>query len=218
MPRWMNNALVLTFAASLIPLAWVARSRMVPSDRPRHHLFQDMDNQSRYDAQQPNLQFADRRAMRPPVEGTVARGQLREDDHLYRGITGESFAESNALPVTHDLFERGRDRYGVFCTPCHGISGYGGGMVARRAESLQMPNWVPPTSLHDELVLSRPDGQLFSTITNGIRTMPAYGASIPVEDRWAIVGYVRALQRSQRASIEDVPQAERPNILEEAVP
>ena len=109
------------------------------------------------------------------------------------------------ISVTMQLMERGRERFDVFCAPCHGLAGAGDGMVAKRAEELQEGTWTPPASFHSELVRGRTDGHLFNTITNGIRNMPAYAPQIPVEDRWAIVAYVRALQRSQGAPLEDVP-------------
>jgi mono/diheme cytochrome c family protein len=109
------------------------------------------------------------------------------------------------VTVDARLLARGHERYAVFCAPCHGLSGHGDGMVARRADRLQQGTWTPPSSFHVEPVSARPVGHLFNTITNGIRTMPAYGSQVGVADRWAIVAYVRALQRSQRASIDDVP-------------
>jgi mono/diheme cytochrome c family protein len=113
------------------------------------------------------------------------------------------------MPVDRDLLERGRQRYDVFCSPCHGLAGFGDGMVARRADELQEGTWTPPTSFHSDLIRQRPDGHLYNTITNGIRNMPGYGSQIPVEDRWAVVAYVRALQRSQNATVDDVPPAIR---------
>ncbi|PWB75022.1 MAG: quinol:cytochrome C oxidoreductase [Holophagae bacterium] len=164
-----------------------------------------MDNQPKYRPQSRNRLFADRRAMRPPVEGTVARGELREDDRLYRGAVGGVWVEEIPVPVTDQLLRRGRARYDIYCSPCHGLAGYGDGMVAKRADALQEGTWTPPASFHSELVRGRPVGHLYNTISNGIRNMPAYGPQITVEDRWAIVAYLRALQRSQSATVEDVP-------------
>jgi mono/diheme cytochrome c family protein len=102
--------------------------------------------------------------------------------------------------------KRGQQRYNIYCAPCHGLAGEGDGLVAKRAQELQQGTWAfPPTSLHSEAVRPQPVGQLFNTITNGVRKMPAYGAQISVQDRWAIVLYVRALQRTQNARPEDVP-------------
>ncbi|NLF69939.1 MAG: cytochrome c [Candidatus Anammoximicrobium sp.] len=120
------------------------------------------------------------------------------------------------VPVSMDLMRRGRERYNVFCAPCHGTGGYGDGMVARRAAEMQAAgadsaaNWVTPTNYHTDELRSRPVGHLFNTVTHGIRSMAAYGKQIPVADRWAIVAYVKALQRSQHATgAEDVPPLER---------
>lgn len=218
MPAWVGKTLLLLFVASLLPLAWIARSRVLPSPLPRVHLVPDMDNQISYGPQQANLLFADRRSMRPPVDGTVARGQLEESDHLYRGIVGDRFATTNPLRLTRSVLERGRGRFEIYCSPCHGLAGYGDGPVAQRAEAARFATWVPPTSMHDELVLGRSDGELFNTITHGIRTMPAYGSPIPVEDRWAIVGYVRALQLSQRVALSEIPDDDRTRLEREVRP
>lgn len=208
-PRWAVMLLIALLALALLPFAFIARARARRAPVTRIHLIQDMDNQPRLGSQQANLLFADRRAMRPPVEGTVARDELRADRELHEGRVGEGWTTSFPIPVDEALMERGRERYGIYCSPCHGLAGYGDGMVARRADEIQEPNWVPPSSLHDETVRSRPVGHLFNTIGRGIRTMPAYGSQIDARDRWAIVAYVRALQRSQHASVEDVPPDRR---------
>lgn len=223
MPFWMKAALAVLVAASWVPLAMVARARSVTSTLPQVHVFQDMDHQPRFEAQAQNLLFADRRAMRPPVPGTVARGELELDDAYYLGLTrrqgddGRPIVEYVAtipadIAVDEAFIRRGQERFNIYCTPCHGYDGSGEGMVSRRALELQEPKWVPPTSLSSETVLQRVDGHLFNTITNGIRNMPGYKSQIPVRDRWAIVAYVRALQRSQNASLEDVPEDIRPTL------
>ncbi len=196
-------AIVLTTLA-LVPLALIWRSRATTSPLPRWVVVTNMAKQPRLVAQAGSPLFADGRAMRPPVPGTVARGTLSTNPVLETGREGESFVDVPPVPVTPKLVKRGRERYDIFCAPCHGLSGFGDGVVARRAERLQEGTWTPPSSLHTELVRSRPSGQLFNTITNGIRNMPAYGAQVPPADRWAIVLYVRALQRSQHATIADV--------------
>jgi mono/diheme cytochrome c family protein len=201
----MLIALAALAAASLLPLACIARARVTRSPKTRVHLVRHMDQQISYKGQERSLVFADGRAARPPVEGTVARGELRADDLLERGIAGGSWATGNPLPVTAARMRRGRERFEIYCAPCHGLAGYGDGLVARRADRLMEGTWVPPTSLHDATVLARPDGHLYNTITHGIRNMPPYGPQIPTEDRWAIVAYVRALQRSQGATMADVP-------------
>lgn len=205
MPRWIVSSLLILATLALVPLACVARARVVHSKQPRIHIVQDMDNQGRFKSQQANSLFADRRATRSPVPGTVARGALSADDHLDRGLVAGQWATTIPLPVTAELLARGQSRYQIFCTPCHGMAGYGDGIVSKRAERLQEGSWVPPSSFHVEPATTRADGHIFNTISNGIRNMPAYGSQIPLADRWAIVAYVRALQRSQRGTVEDVP-------------
>lgn len=205
MPRWLFYLVVVIIVLSWVPLAVILRARNTMSSKPRIHIIQDMDNQQKFKTQARNRLFADRRAMRRPATGTVARGELNGDDAYYRGMVGEDWIETLPIPVTMQLMERGRERFDVFCAPCHGLAGAGDGMVAKRAEELQEGTWTPPASFHSELVRERTDGHLFNTITNGIRNMPAYAPQIPVEDRWAIVAYIRALQRSQGAPLEDVP-------------
>lgn len=209
---WMTAALLLT--TSLLPLACIARARLVGSPLPRVHVVPDMDNQGRFKAQQGNPLFADGRAMRPAVDGTVARGELAEDERYHRGLAAGEFVQELPVAMTGPLLLRGQERYGIFCSPCHGLAGYGDGMVALRADELQQGTWVPPVSLHEEPATTRPAGHLFNTISNGIRSMPAYGTQVPVEDRWAIVAYIRALQRSQRAALADVPRELRDSIQE----
>jgi mono/diheme cytochrome c family protein len=143
----------------------------------------------------------------------VARGELRDDTALFAGRDAAgAWVEAMPVAVTAQAMKRGKERYDVFCSPCHGLAGYGDGIVAKRADRLQEGTWTPPSSLHTDLVRSRPDGQLYNTVANGVRNMPAYGAQIPVADRWAIVAYVRALQRSQNARIADVPADVRPQL------
>jgi mono/diheme cytochrome c family protein len=214
MPRWLTIALVISVILSLVPLALIARKRASFTEKPRVHLVQDMDNQPRHFAQAPNPLFADGRAMRLPVEGTVARGELRAEALYERGRDEEAWLRGlpEGMELSEELLRRGQQRYNVFCTPCHGMTGEGDGMVARRADRLQEGTWVPPSSLHTDLVRGRPEGHLFNTITHGIRSMPGYGPQIPVEDRWAVVAYLRALQLSQNARPEDVPESYRASL------
>jgi mono/diheme cytochrome c family protein len=205
-------ALIVLAALSLIPFACIARSRAVRTPSPRVHIIPDMDRQPSFGPQRVNPLFADRRSARPPVRGTVAYGDLRDDEHLYRGLDGGDWAKTFPMPVDTTLLDRGRERFNIYCTPCHGMAGYGDGMVAKRADELLEAKWVPPASFHTDLVRSRPVGHLFNTVTHGIRNMPAYGSQIPERDRWAIVAYVRALQLSQHAGLDDVPAEERSSL------
>lgn len=209
LPRWMVYLLAIAVVLSWLPFALVARARAVRSGDTKIQIFQDMDNQPRYNPQAASAIFQDARAMRPNVSGTVARGQLWDDDHFYRGKVKGEWATHNALPISEAFVRRGQERFDIYCAVCHGLTGAGDGPTHQRAVTLGEPKWVPPTSLLSEQVRERADGHLFDMITNGIRNMPAYGPQIPAEDRWAIVAYVRALQLSRNAGLEDVPPAER---------
>ncbi len=211
-PRWLRPTAITVVLLMLTSLAWIAVARNNKTTEPRIHPIQDMDNQPRFKAQQANPIFADLRAMRPPVEGTVARGELRDDDHYYRGLVDGKFATTfpPQIDLTVDFVRRGQQRFNIYCAPCHGVDGSGNGPVNQRVLTRQLPGtWVPAANLHEQQYRERPLGHLFNTITHGIRTMPPYGDQIPVRDRWAIVAYVKALQRSTQATLEDVPPEKR---------
>jgi len=205
LPRWIIYSIIVLVTLSWIPLALALRARTVRSAKPPLHVVSDMDNQPSYRTQKRNMMFADRRSMRPQVVGTIARGQLVTDNSLAFGKEGDLWITAYPLPVDQVLLERGREEFSIYCSPCHGHSGYGDGAVAKRADTLQEGTWTPPSSFHTDLIRSRPVGHIYNTITNGIRNMPAYGPQISVEDRWAVVAYVKALQRSQYAGVDDVP-------------
>jgi mono/diheme cytochrome c family protein len=150
--------------------------------------------------------FADGSTARPPVEGTVARGRMRADERFFTGKINGVLVSRLPLTVTRSVLERGRERYDIFCSPCHGRIGDGSGMVAQRGLR-------QPPSYHIDRLREAPDGHFFDVMTNGFGAMPSYASRIAVEDRWAITAYVRALQLSQAAKIQDVPPAERPKLL-----
>jgi len=206
-PGKLKLALAVLACASLVPMALAVKARQSFSDQPRIHLIGDMDNQKKLKAQAESAAFADGRAMRLPVPGTVPAGGEQLDDHFFRGVAGGGWATELPASVKTDgtTLRRGRERFGIYCAPCHGDAGYGDGMIHRRALQIGANAWVPPTSLHEEHVRAQPVGQLFHVITNGVRNMPGYGHAIPAADRWAIVTYLRALQLSQAAAREDVP-------------
>lgn len=208
--RRLLFALALLSAAALVPFALIARARASTSVRPRFNLVFDMAKQPKLTTQTAHALFADTRAMRPPVTGTVARGELDEDSARAtgRGADGE-WVTGFPLAVSDRLVRRGQERYDVYCAPCHGLTGYGDGPVARRAEALLEGTWTPPSSYHADLVRGRPVGYLFNLVTNGVRNMAAYGPQLAVDDRWAVVLYLRALQRSQDARLDDVPPERR---------
>jgi mono/diheme cytochrome c family protein len=212
LPSWVTPTVTVLIVLSFIPLALIAKTRAVRTPKPRIEIIPDMDKQPKFKTQRANPLFADGRAMRPPVPGTVARGQANLDSHFYRGQVNGQWVATFPAPLTMETLHRGQERFGIYCAPCHGLAGAGDGMVNQRAEKLQEGTWTPPSDLTSDLVAGRPVGHLFNTITNGIRTMPAYGPQIPEADRWAIVAYVRALQRSNRASEEDVPPELRPTL------
>jgi mono/diheme cytochrome c family protein len=161
-----------------------------------------MDWQERFDPQAANSFFADGRAMRPPVPGTVARGFLRDDAPFFFGRSANgSFVENAPLPMTMDLLRRGQERYNIYCGPCHGPAGDGNGIIMTGGYG-----YVPAPTYHSEALRAQPDGYLYNVVVNGVRSMPGYGTQIPVADRWAIVVYIRALQRSQSAQRGDVPE------------
>lgn len=148
---------------------------------------------------------------------------LKLDDELtYQRVTEgtephdgkPAYVKQFPIKVTADTMERGRQRFNIYCAACHGQGGYGDGMVARRAAEIQAANgdaagWVAPKNYHTDDMRAQPIGQIFNTITNGARTMPSYAKQISIQDRWAIVAYVKALQRSQNAKAEDVPETEK---------
>lgn len=184
--------------------------RGMTSDDPPIHPNLNMDYVQRFEAQEPNPFFLDGAAMRQPVPGTIARGRLRTEENapFYYGRTASgAYVETIPVEVTPDLVLRGQDRYDIYCTPCHGQAGDGRGIVAVGNGGLGYGFQVP--SYHTESLRERPDGYVYDVIQNGINTMPSYGHEIPASDRWAIVAYVRALQRSQEASSADVPERER---------
>jgi mono/diheme cytochrome c family protein len=220
MRTWLAIGATIAILLALLPVLLITKARNTTSPNPRVHIIVDMDQQAKYKPQQYSPLFADRRAMRPPVSGTVARGQLRLDDHLYRGRVDGEWVDTFPFPITDLIVKRGQEKYEVACALCHGYAGYGDGMIGQRAELRQEPLWVPPTSFHEEQIRERELGHLFNTITHGIRNMPAMGDKITPEDRWAIIAYVRALQRSQNAEWNDITpeiRAEYPRIDVESV-
>ena len=143
--------------------------------------------------------FADQRSERPPVEGTVARGQLREDSYFYTGRTGSGPGNYMPFPVTKEVLERGRERYNIYCAPCHSRVGDGNGFIPSRGFSRK------PPSYHIERLQKAPLGYFYDVMTNGFGIMSDYASQISPQDRWKIVAYIRALQLSQSATQADVP-------------
>ena len=154
---------------------------------------QDMHDQPKYTPYRPSTFFADQRSARPAIEGTIAQGHLNEDELLNTGRVGGQLATTFPFAVDEALMRRGRERYDIFCSPCHGLTGDGDGMVVQRG-------YRRPPSFHIDRLRDAPAGHLYDVITNGFGAMPDYASQIPVRDRWAITAYMRALQLSQNAT------------------
>ena len=172
------------------------------SEKPPISPQQNMQFQNRFNAQEENSFYANNMAMRPPVEGTIARGKLRQNSELYEGRDENgNFVTENPFEVTRSFLYRGKERYDIYCTPCHGNVGDGQGIIMTGQYG-----YVPAPSYHRQASYDMPDGQFYSAITEGIRSMPAYNTQIKVEDRWAIVAYIRALQKSQNVPREEIEE------------
>lgn len=206
---------LVSIVASWVPLVIFARARVVPTSEPRVSLIQDMGVQPKFREQQSSTVFADGRADRLPVPGTVARGHAETDDQFYRGYSRPSkphrkervlnffgsFPEQ--VKVDEAFIRRGQQRFNIYCTACHGLDGKGHGPVNSRALELMdadplSTKWTQAADLTSGEVPNRPVGHIYNTINVGIRNMPGYGAQIAdPADRWAIVAYVKALQSAQ---------------------
>lgn len=247
-PRWILLTAFAGILVTLIPGAIVLNMRNSKSGSPRFHVFFDMDFQPKKKPQTTTTIFDDGRVQRPPVPGTIARGEIGDSDEFLLGYTpdedvafavagsqrlvslqqdgenGEEQANEDGaaapadeavklnfvtefpLTVDEDLYELGKREFEQNCTACHGFGGYGDGLVSQRALNLNQGDWLQPTSVHDAKVREQPIGQIFHTITNGKGKMGSYKASLTPRERWAVVLYVKALQRSQNAEASDVPE------------
>jgi mono/diheme cytochrome c family protein len=195
----------LRFASVIVAAAALAGCAGQSTRKTPVSFFPDMDYQGRYDPQTERPFFGDRRASRAPVPGTVARGMLKEDDVRFTGVVNGQWVGRNPFPVTEDLLHTGQRRFNTFCSPCHDRTGQGRSIVATRSV------WIP-TNLQEPRVKQFNDGEIFNVITHGRRSMPSYRFQITEDDRWAIVAYVRALQRTSEGTIEDVPADQRTSL------
>lgn len=202
----MNKRLPLLVA---VVIGALGACRGQPSTHEPIHLVPDMDWQQKFSPEEQTSLFEDGRTMRPLVDGTIPAGHLNEDEGYTTGMVGDKYLGKVPVKVDEALIRRGHDRFKIYCTPCHDQTGGGHGMVVQRG-------YPPPISLTSERVLTMPDGNIFRTITHGVRNMPGYRKQVPVEDRWAIVAWVRVLGRSQNAKIDDVPSDKRASIDPEA--
>jgi len=235
-PFWLAAFILVSLVGSWIPLALIARHRVMKHPEPAYHIFLDMDGQAKLKAQADSPVFADGRAMRPRVPGTIARGELAEDDAFFRGYTVEGEGEDatityfigypDKVKLTEDLLAGGQQQFNIYCAPCHGASGNGMGTVQLRAVNLQARGntgtvWTKVANLHDATFQEAdyPNGKLFNTITHGKGAMNGYGAQIATPERWAIVAYVRALQMTRPPPPEtpetpETPEADAPQQAE----
>lgn len=219
MPRIIIYTLLILTLLAILPPVIAANARSKPNPNRPINLIQDMDLQAKFLPQSENDLFADNRSQRPQIVGTVARGETYLDTHFVDGVVDGQWATTmpKQLQMNMEFLLRGQDRFNIYCTPCHGYSGAGNGTINQRAMELVANAdgpvngtvWVAAKSLHDETVTIQPIGQIFNSITHGVRNMAGYGSQVPPADRWAIVAYVQALQRSQNATLEEVPTDKR---------
>lgn len=199
----MRRLLTVVPGAAILGAAVVAGCRGETSGDPPMVLIRNMQVQPRYDLQSESPFFEDGRTMRPAIEGTIARDD-ETDPGVGRGRLDDESGWVLTIPPavaerrggSEALARRGHARYDIYCAPCHGFTGNGDGMIVRRG-------LLPPPSYHSERLRHIPDGQLYATIENGKGNMPPYGSLVPIDDRWAIVLYVRALQLSQAAVTQE---------------
>lgn len=171
----------------------------------------DMHNQPRLKPLGASEFFSDHRASRPAIEDTVARGHLRLDDARYTGKMDGNDIDQFPIPIAKADIERGRTRFNIYCTPCHGYLGDGNGMVVLRG-------YRQAATFYDDKYRKAPVGHFFDVITNGFGAMPSYASRITADDRWRLIAYIRALQLSESAKLTDVPADQRDKLQVEPVP
>jgi hypothetical protein len=183
---------------SFMMVAILVGCQGMPSEKPAIHPNPNMDWQEKFEAQEPNPFFEDNRSDRLPVSGTVSRGGLQIDKAKFEGLTDNgNYVAKIPVELSREFVLRGKERYDIFCSMCHGGTGIGNGIVIGYG-------YVPPPSFYEDRIVDMPDGELYSAIYNGVRSMPSYRHQIPVEDRWAIVAYIRALQRSRNVTLNEL--------------
>lgn len=204
----MKNNILLLLLFCLLFLTGCFRGSKF--EDPPIHLNPNMDNQPKYRSLEESYFFEDGSTMRKPIEGTVAVGRYNEDVSFISGKNKDgNYVADNPIILTREILDRGQDRYNIYCAPCHSQVGNGKGIVT------QYDYPVIPGNFHDNRIRNQPDGEMFNTITYGLRSMPAYGYQLKTEDVWAVVYYVRALQRSQNASFDDLPNIEKEKMKKE---
>ena len=187
----VRTSTALSFVVMLLVVAFLSACRLDMHVQPRQNPLSRSDF------------YSDQRSERPLIDGTVARGQLHENSYFYTGKIGNNPGDAMPFPVTKEVLQRGQERFDIFCAPCHSRVGDGNGFVPSRGFSK-----LPP-SFHIARLEKAPLGYFFDVITEGFGIMPDYASQIPAQDRWDIVAYVRALQLSQNATMQDVPSGQK---------
>ena len=191
--RFVLTAILLA-AAALLAGCMGMTTRSTPLE-----VWPDMDRQPKIEPQQEYVFFSDKRGSRMPPPGTVARGHLNDNEVFYTGVVNNQYVGRNPLEITPELMALGQTRFNTYCSPCHDRTGSGQGLVPKKSL------WLP-TNLHEDRVLKMNDGEIFNVISHGRRSMPPYRFQVAEHDRWAIVAYVRALQRAGLGTIEEAPE------------
>lgn len=199
---WISGYCALPLALIILALLFLSGCTGIQRDPPVQ-VWDDMKRQNKFMTQQENEIFPDGRDSRVPPAGTVARGHLDDDTIYNTGMDGEYYVGKSPVPMTLEEVKLGQAKFGTYCTPCHGRVGTGDGIVP-----LHVPTWQP-ANLTEDRVVQFADGELFYVISNGRRTMPAYKYQISVQDRWAIISYLRVLQRAAHGSMSDVPEDQK---------
>ncbi len=196
----------LLFLACLVfAVVSVTGFRGAKTTRNPIEIFPDMVRQAKVKEQAPSLFFPDRRASRYPVSGTIPMSAPVDHPYLNTGMMGDYWGDGIPISVTAETLKKGKERFEIFCSACHGATGSGNG-IATQYGLVGVPNY------HSDHTQQMPDGQIFYVVTHGQGLMLGYGANLSVEERWAVVAYIRALQLSQKATLADVPIAERPEM------
>lgn len=200
--------IIISFLALIAVVVAIAGLRGSISRKPPIELFADMVRQPRLRPQAASEMFPDGRGSRPQPAETVARGMVYSNTPINTGHTPDNkfFVEVNPLTITPELLAIGRERFGVFCATCHGLQA-DGNSVSRRIGAMPII-----ANLHDKRIAMMTDGELYNTVSNGKNLMSAYGASLSVQERWAVIAYVRALQLSRLGNLQDVPSELRDNL------
>lgn len=197
--------LILSAGAALL----LTSCRGDKSSEPPILLMRNMVDQSSYGPQSANQFYKDKLAARAPINGTVAEGEAETNKALFHGIEQNSTMDKPVwitrfpLILTTEFVKRGKDRFNIYCTPCHGYAGNSDGLATQAAGGT-----IRPTNLHDKEIIQKPVGKIFDAVTNGVNkwNMPGFSEQMSLQDRWAVVAYVRALQLSQNAVVKNIPK------------